>query len=200
MGFGGLYVVLGVPSEPPNPILSPPDQAQTKLKGVIYFQAIEEVWYDPGRVAGKVRRAGGEMWGRGGSVGLGCVGLVWICGICGSRMCGVGLGSVGQGSVGLGYVGLVRICGSGPDLWGWMGSVGHVWIYGSWISGLGSVGQGCVGQILICGSGICGSVIHGSGWNLWVRLESMGQFAIYGSVINGSVIYGSGWNLWVRNL
>ncbi|XP_014117886.1 PREDICTED: pleckstrin homology-like domain family B member 3 [Pseudopodoces humilis] len=29
------------------------DQAQTKLKGVIYFQAIEEVWYDPGRVAGK---------------------------------------------------------------------------------------------------------------------------------------------------
>ncbi|XP_032940304.1 pleckstrin homology-like domain family B member 3 isoform X3 [Catharus ustulatus] len=39
------------------------DQAQTKLKGVIYFQAIEEVWYDPGRVAGK-RRRGSNRKGR----------------------------------------------------------------------------------------------------------------------------------------
>lgn len=75
--LGGGSMGFGVPRDPPTPP-RPPDQAQTKLKGVIYFQAIEEVWYDPGRVAGKVRRGmpGGSFWdpwGCLGSVGLGAV-------------------------------------------------------------------------------------------------------------------------------
>lgn len=43
------------------------DKHETKLKGLIYFQAIEEVYYDHLRSATKVSTAGG--WG-GGSVFL----------------------------------------------------------------------------------------------------------------------------------
>lgn len=37
-------------------VLVPTDKHETKLKGVIYFQAIEEVYYDHLRSATKVRR------------------------------------------------------------------------------------------------------------------------------------------------
>ncbi|XP_063528245.1 pleckstrin homology-like domain family B member 1 isoform X19 [Pongo pygmaeus] len=52
------------------------DKHETKLKGVIYFQAIEEVYYDHLRSAAKVRGGGqqrgpeGQPWRRGGLVGL----------------------------------------------------------------------------------------------------------------------------------
>lgn len=36
------------------------DKHETKLKGVIYFQAIEEVYYDHLRSAAKVRASSGE--------------------------------------------------------------------------------------------------------------------------------------------
>lgn len=41
------------------------DKHETKLKGVIYFQAIEEVYYDHLRSAAKVRRADGTATGNG---------------------------------------------------------------------------------------------------------------------------------------
>lgn len=44
------------------------DKHETKLKGVIYFQAIEEVYYDHLRSAAKVRRAGGGRGARASSL------------------------------------------------------------------------------------------------------------------------------------
>lgn len=41
------------------------DKHETKLKGVIYFQAIEEVYYDHLRSAAKVRGPEGQPPGRG---------------------------------------------------------------------------------------------------------------------------------------
>lgn len=57
------------------------DKHETKLKGVIYFQAIEEVYYDHLRSAAKVRgggcprRAAGTATGKGGPAGSGSKGL-----------------------------------------------------------------------------------------------------------------------------
>ena len=47
------------------------DKHETKLKGVIYFQAIEEVYYDHLRSAAKVRASPGERVGQRGSGGRG---------------------------------------------------------------------------------------------------------------------------------
>lgn len=46
------------PTEPGPPSFT--DKHETKLKGVIYFQAIEEVYYDHLRSAAKVREGGPE--------------------------------------------------------------------------------------------------------------------------------------------
>lgn len=44
------------PAQPTPPSFA--DKHETKLKGVIYFQAIEEVYYDHLRSAAKVRQGG----------------------------------------------------------------------------------------------------------------------------------------------
>lgn len=59
------------PPRPPEPCPSSfADKHETKLKGVIYFQAIEEVYYDHLRSAAKVSAALGGV-GRRGSGGGG---------------------------------------------------------------------------------------------------------------------------------
>lgn len=45
------------------------DKHETKLKGIIYFQAIEEVYYDHLRSAAKVRRAEGTAMENGWALG-----------------------------------------------------------------------------------------------------------------------------------
>lgn len=55
----GLGTTASHPPHPPQPpqwaLVSFADKHETKLKGVIYFQAIEEVYYDHLRSAAKVR-------------------------------------------------------------------------------------------------------------------------------------------------
>ena len=52
-------------------LISFADKHETKLKGVIYFQAIEEVYYDHLRSAAKVKGQKGPSRGMGGLYGKG---------------------------------------------------------------------------------------------------------------------------------